>query len=80
MVEFIAVFVLVPVFGILLLKFYETGVTDYAVIYPLIMLLFFGSTVALKLTEAINWFVLIFVVLTAVFYLSFGLIVKKRNS
>ena len=38
-VEFATVFVLVPVFGILLLKFYETGVTDFAVIYQFIMLI-----------------------------------------
>lgn len=78
-VEFATVFVLVPVFGILLLKFYETGVTDFSFIYPGLMLILSGSTVAIKWTEEINWFVLIFVVLTTEFYLSFGLIAKKKT-
>ena len=43
------------------------------------MLIFSGLTVALKWKEEINWFVLIFVVLTTVFYLSFGLWLKSRK-
>ena len=78
-VEFTAVFVLVPVFGNLLLKFYETGVTSFSFLYPMLMLILSGLTVALKWKEEINWFVLIFVVLTTVFYLSFGLIARKKN-
>ena len=79
-VEFAAVFVLVPVFGVLLRKFYETGVTSFSPGYPLLMLIFSGLTVALKWKEEINWFVLIFVVLTTVFYLCFGLIARKKVS
>ena len=41
------------------------------------MLILSGLTVALKWKEEINWFVLIFVVLTMVFYLSLGLVAKK---
>jgi hypothetical protein len=78
-VEFAAVFVLVPVFGIMLLKFYETGVTSFSFVYPLLVLVFSGLTVALKWTEEINWFVLIFLVLTVIFYLSFGLIAKAKE-
>ena len=78
-VEFTAVFVLVPVFGNLLLKFYETGVTSFSFLYPMLMLILSGLTVALKWKEEINWFVLIFVVLTTLFYLSFGLIARKKN-
>ena len=48
--------------------------------YDSFMLILSGSTVALKWTEEINWFVLIFVIFTTVFYLSFGLIAKKKNS
>ena len=40
------------------------------------MLVLSGLTVALKWKEEINWFVLIFVVLTSLFYLSFGVICK----
>ena len=78
-VEFAAVFVLVPVFGILLLKFYETGVTSFSFVYPLLVLVLSGLTVALKWREEINWFVLIFVVLTVVFYLSFGLVAGRKD-
>ena len=76
-VEFTAVFVLVPVFGMLLLQFYETGVTSFSFVYPMLMLILSGLTVALKWKEEINWFVLIFVVLTMLFYLSFGLAARK---
>ena len=77
-VEFCAVFVLVPVFGKLLLIFYDKGVTSFSFIYPIILLLLSGLTVALKWTEEINWFVLVFLVLTEVFYLSFGLIAHRK--
>ena len=77
-VEFCAVIVLVPVFGKLLLIFYDKGVTSFSFIYPIILLLLSGLTVALKWTEEINWFVLIFLVMTEVFYLSFGLIARRK--
>ena len=80
-VEFTAVFVLVPVFGKMLLDFYKNGVTSFSFVYPVVMLVLSGLTVALKWTEEINWFVLIFVILTMVFYISFGWIVilKKKK-
>ncbi len=77
-VEFCAVFVLVPVFGKLLLIFYDKGVTSFSFIYPIILLLLSGLTVALKWTEEINWFVLVFLVLTEAFYLSFGLVARRK--
>jgi len=77
-VEFAAVFVLVPVFGIMLYRFYDTGVTSFSFVYPALALLFSGATVVLKWREEINWFVLIFLALTVVFYLSFGLMVRGR--
>ncbi|MBR1862357.1 MAG: hypothetical protein IJ796_10975 [Lachnospiraceae bacterium] len=78
-VEFCAVIVLVPVFGKLLLVFYDKGVTSFSFIYPVILILLSGFTVALKWTEEINWFVLIFLVLTEVFYLSFGLVARRKS-
>ncbi len=77
-VEFTTVFVLVPVFGLLMLRFFESGVTSFSFVYPVIILLFSGATVALKWREEINWFVLIFLILTLVFYLSFGLIARAK--
>ena len=75
-VEFLAVFVLVPVFGKLLLAFYESGVTLFSFVYPLLVLILSGLTVALKWTEEINWFVLIFLTLTEVFYVS-AILIKR---
>lgn len=71
--EFAAAFVLIPVFGIMLLKFYKDGVTSFSFVYPLIMLILSGSAVLFKWSEEINYFVFIFVILTTVFYLAFGI-------
>lgn len=71
--EFAAAFILIPVFGIMLLKFYKNGVTSFSFVYPLIMLILSGSAVLFKWSEEINYFVLIFVILTTVFYLAFGI-------
>ena len=43
------------------------------------MLVLSGSAVALKWSEEINAFVLIFVILTLVFYLIFGILAGKKN-
>jgi hypothetical protein len=43
------------------------------------MLILSGSAVTLKWSEEINAFVLIFVVLTVVFYLAFGLVAWKKS-
>ena len=77
-VEFAAVFVLVPFFGIMLYRLYTKGVTDFSFYIPAVMVVLSGLTVALKWMEEINWFVLIFMVLTVVFYLACGLIAKKK--
>lgn len=77
-VEFAAVFVLIPVFGILLYRFYDTGVTSFSFLYPVLVLIFSGLTVALKWREEINWFVLVFLVLTAAFYGCFGVIARGK--
>lgn len=76
--EFAAVFVLVPAFACMLMIFYKRGVTSFSFVFPALVLLLSGLTVALKWTEEINWFVLIFLVLTVVFYLSFGLVAKVK--
>lgn len=76
--EFAAAFVLIPVFGSMLYKFYKKGLTDFSFVNPLIMLVLSGLAVALKWSEEINWFVLIFVILTVVFYLAFGIVAGKK--
>ena len=72
--EFAAAFILIPVFGIMLYKLYKDGITSFSPVYPIIMLILSGLAVALKWSEEINMFVLIFVVLTTLFYLAFGII------
>lgn len=77
--EFTAAFVLIPVFGLMLFRFFKEGITDFSIIYPIVMLILSGAAVALKWSEEINMFVLIFVILTVVFYLAFGLTAWKKN-
>ncbi len=77
-VEFAAAFVLIPLFGIMLLKFFNDGITTFSFVYPLVMFVLSGLAVALKLSEEINFFVLIFVCLTVVFYLALGILAGKK--
>ena len=79
-VEFATVFILVPIFGKLLYNYMQTGKAKFEIFYPTVMLLLSGAVVFVKWEEEINWFVLIFVVLTAVFYLSFGMVAKFKAS
>lgn len=77
--EFAAAFVLIPVFGLMLFKFFNDGITNFSIINPLIMFILSGAAVALKWSEEINAFVLIFVILTVVFYLAFGIAAGKKS-
>ena len=74
-----AVAFLVPTFGYMLYLFMKDGVTSFSPVLPAVMLLLSGATVALGWTEKINWFVLIFVCLTVVVYLSLGLLARKKS-
>lgn len=78
-VEFLAAFTLIPVFGIMLYKFYKSGITSFLFFYPLLMFSLSGLTVILKWREEINFFVLIFVVLTLLFYFAFGITASKKS-
>ena len=77
-VEFAAVFALVPCFFIMLGDFMKTGSDSFRFGYPLALFILSGAVVFLKWKEEINFFVLIFWALTTAFYLSFGLIARKR--
>ena len=77
--EFAAACILIPVFGRMLLIYFKEGVTDLSIINPLIMFILSGAAVALKWSEEINYFVLIFVILTVVFYLAFGIVAGRKN-
>ena len=67
--EYAAVFVLVPIFGLMLSSLMRTGRTPFTPIYPGIMALLSGATLALKWAESVNMFVLIFASATLLFYL-----------
>ena len=76
--EFLAVFLLVPTFGYMTYRFLKDGVTSFSPIIPAAMLALCGLVVGLGWTEKINWFVLIFVGLTVLTYLSVGIVAFKR--
>ena len=77
-VEFLAVFVLIPLLGLMLYKYFKDGVTDFSFVFPLVMVILSGLTLGLRWKEEINYFVLIFVALTTVFYLIFGVVLGKK--
>lgn len=76
--EFLAVFTLVPCFGLLLFRLMTKGVTDFSPYLPAAMCVLSGLTIGLNWTAEINWFVLIFAGLTLLCYLTVGLIAHKR--
>ena len=77
-VEFAAVFALVPCFFLMLGDFMKTGSDSFRPGYALALFVLSGAVVFLKWKEEINFFVLIFWALTTLFYLSFGLVARKR--
>ena len=76
--EYLSVLLLVPAFGYLFYRFMKEGVTSFSPLFPAVMLLLSGATVALKWSESINYFVLIFVGLTVLCYLTFGIVALRR--
>lgn len=77
----VAVFALIPIFGFMLYEFFNKGEIsfDYAPVIAVVALS--GGMVLLNFTgfADFNLFVAIFVVLTAAFYLSFGLKIYLAN-
>ena len=76
--EFVAVFMLVPSFGYLLFRYMRDGVTTFSPFFPVLMLLLSGATIGFGWKESVNLFLLIFVSLTLLAYLTVGLIAKRR--
>jgi len=77
--EFAAVFALVPIFGVMTDRLMRTGVTSFHPIFPAVMTLLSGATIALKWSESVNWFVLIFASATLLCYLSVGIVAYRRE-
>ena len=78
--ELFAVAALVPSFGCMLSIYLKRGETSFSPVFPSLMLVLSGATVALQWKEKINYFVLIFMGLTVLTYLAFGLLAWRRRS
>ena len=77
--EFTAVAVLVPSFGIMLARLLSTGTVLFTPSFVILLFILSAATVALRWMESVNYFLLIFTCLTVVFYLSYGLIARRRQ-
>ena len=78
-VEFTAVAVLVPSFGIMFSRLVRTGTVLFSPSFIILLFLLSGATVGIAWTVEIHYFRLIALALSIVFYLSFGLIARHRQ-
>ena len=76
--EYAAVFALVPIFGVMLSALMRTGKTSFSPIFPAVMAVLSGATLALGWSESVNTFVLIFASATLVCYLTVGLLARRK--
>ena len=76
--EYSAVFALVPIFGVMLSALMRTGKTSFSPIFPAVMAVLSGATLALGWSESVNTFVLIFASATLVCYLTLGLFARRK--
>ena len=77
--EFSAVFLLVPAFCCMMFHLMKGGVTSFSPVFPIVMCLLSGATVALGWNEHINLFVLVFASLTLLCYLTVVLVARNRQ-
>ena len=68
-----------PIFGVMTDRLMRTGVTSFHPIFPAVMTLLSGASIALKWSESVNWFVLIFASATLLCYLSVGIVAYRRE-
>ena len=76
--EYLAVTLLLPLFRLLLLGFFKEGHVRFSLIPFFVMIISCGLVIGLKFEEEINYFVLIFAILTTLFYLIFGLRIRQK--
>lgn len=74
--EFLAVFTLIPVLGVLFYSHYKNFKTNTSIIFPLLMSVLVGLVVGLKWIDEINYFVLVAAILTLISYIPFKLLSK----
>lgn len=77
-VEFVTVFALIPIFTYMLINFFKEGIHRFDVCTIFAMMLLSGLTVGLKWQEEVNWFLFIFVCVTALVYFTIGLISRSK--
>lgn len=74
--EFLTVFILIPVLGVLFYYHYKNYQTKNSIIFPLLMSILVGLVLGFKWIEEINYFVLVAASLTLVSYIPFKLLSK----
>lgn len=77
--EFLAVFSLIPLFGLALIPFFLKGKVNFSIFMIIPMVVLNTLIIGLKWREEINWFLLIFASLTLLFYLTFGLLARYKQ-
>ena len=77
--QFTAVAILVPSFGIMFARLMRTGEVLFSPSFAILLFLFSGTTIALRWTEQINWFLLIMTALTILVYVTCGLTARRRQ-
>ncbi len=77
--EFLAVFILIPLFGIALKSLFLKGRVSFCIYMIIPMVVLDTLIIGLKWNQEINWFLLIFASLTLLFYLSFGLMARYKK-
>lgn len=75
--EFLGVFILVPILGILFYSHYINNKTHNTILFPLTMIVLVALILGLKWQEEINYFVLIAASLTVVTYIPFKILSTK---
>lgn len=77
--EYMSVFILVPILGILMYSLYKNNVAINTILIPFIMIILIALTLAFKWQEEINYFVLIASSLTLISYIPFKIFSTKQT-
>lgn len=82
--EFGGIFVLVPMFGLMMLEYFETGVHKFYISPVVAVTIFSGVAIVLRWDYEVNWFLLIALGTTILVFLALGIAarikLKKQNN
>lgn len=76
--EYIGVFTLIPILGMLFYAHYKNYKTQSSIIIPIYLLIIVGVILGLKWTQEINYFVLIATSITLIAYIPFKIYCKRE--